>query len=162
MSSWCGAAERIRRCFRPYAPVVSTEHLPAPVADRVSEVVRGDGSVAALRTDLDHIRAIAVPSPSRLLRRFAFIWFRVFVREARHRKTERVNVRIPIPIPVVGAFFAHGLTGARALTALAIAESADAPAEALSDYLDSVMGVELVRVDERTGDHHQLVVVGFD
>ena len=141
---------------------MSSERLPAPVATRVVEVVRGERSVAGLRSDVDHIRAMAAPPPSRVLRRFLFMWFRVFVHETKHGKTQRVNVRIPIPIPIVGALFPYGLSRAKALSALAIAESADVPAEAVSDYLDSVMGFEFVRVDERKGDHHQLVVVGFD
>ncbi len=141
---------------------MTSDRLPVPIATRVVEVVREQRSVAGLRSDIDHIRAIAAPSPSRFLRRLAFVWFRVFVHETKHGKTERVNVRIPIPIPLIGAFFAVGLPRTKALTALALAESADAPAEAVSDYLDSVMGFEFVRVDERKGDHHQLVVVGFD
>ena len=91
------------------------------------------------------------------------MWFRVFVHEQKRGKSERVNVRIPIPIPILGVFFPAGLSRQRALKALAIAESADDPAEAVSDYLDSVMGFELVRVDESKGpEHRSLVVVGFD
>lgn len=141
---------------------MSTERLPATIAPRVVEVVPTGRSAAALRSDVDHIRALAAPAPSRVLRRFAFVWFRVFVRETKHNKTERVNVRIPIPIPLIGALFPLGLSRAKALGALALVETSDDPATAVSDYLDSVMGFELVRVDERKGDHRQLVVVGFD
>ena len=36
-------------------------------------------------------------------------------------------------------------------------------AKTLDDYLDSVMGFEFVRVEERKGpDRRELVVVGFD
>ena len=87
----------------------------------------------------------------------------MFVDERKHGKSERVNVRIPIPIPLVGAFLAHGLSRQKALAALALAQNADEPAQAVSDYLDSVMGFELVRVDEHKGeDRRSLVVVGFD
>jgi hypothetical protein len=142
---------------------VSSERLPATVATRVIDVTRRDRSVAELRSDVDHIRAIAAAPPSRVVRRFMFLWFRVFVSEKKHGKAERVNVRIPIPIPLIGGLFPPGLSRAKALRALAIAESADDPATAMSDYLDSVMGFELVRVDERKGeDHRSLVVVGFD
>lgn len=139
------------------------ERLPAPIAARVVEVVQDRRSVAGLRSDVDNIRAIAAAPPTRFLRRVAFMWFRVFVHEVKHGKVERVNVRIPIPIPLVGVFLAPGLSRAKALAALALAESSDEPAQAVSDYLDSVMGFEFVRVDERKGDdNHQLVVVGFD
>lgn len=141
---------------------MSGERLPVPVASGVVEIVRRDRSAAALRDDVDHIRAIAGASPSRFLRRVLFMWFRIFVRETRHGKSQRVSVRIPIPTPVVGIFFPAGLPRIKALAALAAVESADDPAGAVSDYLDSIMGFEFVRVDERKGDHHQLVVVGFD
>ena len=75
----------------------------------------------------------------------------------------RVHVRIPIPIPLIGVLLPLGVSRAKALKAVALAEASDDPASEVSDYLDSVMGFELVRVDERKGeDHHSLVVVGFD
>lgn len=87
----------------------------------------------------------------------------MFVRETKRGKVQRVTVRIPIPIPVVGALLPLGLSRTKALKAVAIAEASDDPAGELSDYLDSIMGFELVRVDERKGnDHRSLVVVGFD
>ena len=148
---------------RTYAPGVSGERLPAPIAARVVEVVRRDRSVTALRNEVESVRALAAAPPSRVVRRFVFLWFRVFVHEQKHGKVERVNVKIPIPIPLVGGLFAPGLSRAKALRALAIAESSDDPATAVSDYLDSVMGFELVRVDERKSeDNRSLVVVGFD
>lgn len=147
----------------PYAAWVSSERLPAPVATRVVEVVRPARSVTELSHAVDAVRALAPASPSRFARRVLFVWFRVFVRETKHQKVERVNVRIPIPIPIVGALLPLGLSRAKALKAVALAESSDDPASDVSDYLDSVMGFELVRVDERKGnDHRSLVVVGFD
>ena len=143
-------------------PAVTSERLPAPIATRVVEVVGPSRSVERLRTEVESIRSIAAQSPSRLARRFVFIWFRVFVDEHKHGKNERVNVRIPIPIPVIGTFFPLGLSRQKALKALALAEASDDPAMAVSDYLDSVMGFELVRVEERKGDRRSLVVVGFD
>ena len=146
-----------------YAARVTSERLPAPIATRVVEVVSRDRSVAAMRNDVDHIRAIAEQPASRAARRFVFMWFRVFVLDIKGPKREKVNVRIPIPIPIVGALFPHRLTRQKALQALAIAESSDDPATAVADYLDSVMGFEFVRVEDRKGpDRRELVVVGFD
>jgi len=146
-----------------YAARVTSERLPAPIATRVVEVVTRDRSVAGMRSDIDHIRAIAEQPVARAARRFVFLWFRVFVLDIKGSKREKVNVRIPIPIPIVGALFPHRLTRQNALQALAIAESADDPATAVADYLDSVMGFEFVRVEERKGpDRRELVVVGFD
>ena len=146
-----------------YAAAVSSERLPAPISARVVEVVRRDRSVAELRSEVESVRALAAAPPSRIVRRFVFLWFRVFVRETKHGKVERVNVKIPIPIPLVGALFSPGLSRAKALRAVALAESSDDPATAVSDYLDSVMAFEMVRVDERkSAENHSLVVVGFD
>ena len=148
---------------RTYAACVNGERLPVPVATRVVEVVRPARSVADLRDAVDNVRSLAPVSPARFARRVLFVWFRVFVRETKRDKVERVNVRIPIPIPIVGALLPLGLSRMKALKAVALAESSDDPASDVSDYLDSVMGFELVRVDERKGDHHRsLVVVGFD
>jgi hypothetical protein len=146
-----------------YAADVMSERHPAPVTPRTVDVVRRDRSVETMAREIESIRSIAAAPPSRVLRRFAFMWFRVFVREVKWGKTERVNVRIPIPIPIIGGFFPPGLSRAKALRALALAQQSDDPASAVSDYLDSAMGFELVRVEERkSADHHSLVVVGFD
>jgi len=146
-----------------YAPRVTSERLPAPIATRVVEVVTRDRSVAGMRSDVDHIRTIAEQPASRAIRRFVFVWFRVFVLDIKGPKREKVNVRIPIPLPIVGALFPHRLTRQKALAALAVAESSEEPATAVADYLDSVMGFEFVRVEERKGpDRRELVVVGFD
>ena len=146
-----------------YAARVTRERLPVPIATRVVEVVTRDRSVAAMRADVDHIRALAAQPASRALRRFIFVWFRVFVLDIKGPKREKVNVRIPIPLPIVGGLFPHGLTRQKALQALAVAESSEDPATAVADYLDSVMGFEFVRVEDRKGpDRRELVVVGFD
>jgi len=146
-----------------YAAGVSSERLPAPIARRVVEVVSRDRSVAGLRTAIDHIRAIAEQPASRAVRRFVFLWFRVFVLDIKGSKREKVNIRIPIPIPIMGALFPLGLTRQKALQALALAESSEDPATAVGDFLDSVMGFEFVRVEDRKGpDRRELVVVGFD
>jgi hypothetical protein len=142
---------------------VSDERYPAPIKPRTIDVVRQDRSVETMTRDIENIRRIAAAPPSRVLRRFAFMWFRVFVRETKWGKTERVNVRIPIPIPIIGGLFPPGLSRAKALRAVALAQQSDDPASAVSDYLDSTMGFEFVRVEERkSADHHSLVVVGFD
>jgi hypothetical protein len=146
-----------------YAADVSSERLPARVAPRVVEVVHPSRSVAELQQQIDSIRTIAAQPVSKWLRRVVFMWFRVYVHEQKHGKHERVNVRIPIPIPIVGALFPLGLARQKALKALAVIEDADEPTQAVTDYLDSVMGFEFVRVEESKGpDNKSLVVVGFD
>ena len=147
----------------PYAAAVSSDRLPAPIATRVIEVVPRDRSVASLREAVDDVRALAQQPATKQLRRFVFVWFRVFVLSVKNSKRERVDVRIPIPLPIIGGLFPLSLSRQKALKALALAESSDDPAGAVSDYLDSVMGLEFVRVDERKGaEKRELVVIGFD
>lgn len=142
---------------------MTAERLPATTSARVVSVVSTPRSVAELGSAVETVRALAAVPPARIARRFLFLWFRVFVRESKRSKVERVNVRIPIPIPIVGALMPLRLSRARALNAVALVGSSDDPASELGDYLESVMGFELVRVDERKGeDHRSLVVVGFD
>ena len=143
---------------------MTSERLPARVAPRVVEVVRpATRSVAELQHEIESIRTIAAQPASKWLRRVIFMWFRVYVHEQKHGKHERVNVRIPIPIPIIGALFPLGLARQKALRALAVIEDADEPTQAVTDYLESVMGFEFVRVEENKGpDNKSLVVVGFD
>jgi hypothetical protein len=134
-------------------------------ARRPETVVTVGGSpMTDLRREVDHVRALASPAPSRFLRRVLFMWFRVFVSERKAGKEERVNVRIPIPIPIVGLLLPYGVSQQHALKALAAARDDPEPEETLARYLESVMAVELVRVDERSSatGKRSTVVVGFD
>ena len=142
---------------------MSSDRLPARIAPRVVEVVTPTRSVAAMRDEIESIRTIAAQPASKWLRRVVFMWFRVYVHEQKHGKHERVNVRIPIPIPILGALFPLGLSRQKALKAIAVIEESDDPTQAVSEYLDSVMGFEFVRVEEHKGpDNKSLVIVGFD
>lgn len=146
-----------------YAAGVSSDRLPVTTTTRAVSIVSTPSSLTELSDAVDTVRSLAAVPPTRIARRLLFMWFRVFVRETKRGKVERVNVRIPIPIPVVGALMPLRLSRARALNAVALVGSAEDPATEMSDYLESVMGFEIVRVDERKGeDHRSLVVVGFD
>lgn len=121
---------------------------------------------AALALQAQSLRVAFARPPATRLRRLLWLWFRVFVRETKRGRVERVNVRIPIPIPLVGALLPGRMSGVQALKALGVADAApDAAASAeLATYVDSVMGFEFVRVEEHhpERDHTSLVVVGFD
>ena len=148
---------------RTYARAVTSERLPVPAAARTVEAIRRDRSIDGIASAVESLRSIAATPRSRIVRRFAFVGLRVYVRETKRGKAERVNVKIPIPLPLIGGLIPPGLSRTNALRALAIAQSSDDAATALSDYLDSVMGFELVRVEDRKGpDQHSVVVIGFD
>lgn len=131
--------------------------------DRRRDVVTVGGRAPAVADEVRAIRDMTSIDLSRFSRRLLFLWFRVFVLEEKEgRKTSRVDVRIPIPIPLVGALFPRSIAWRHALGAIAAARAADQPTDALRTYLGSVMGFELVRVEEEKHGKRELVVVGFD
>lgn len=106
--------------------------------------------------------ATAVPAGKRL-RRLIFMWLRIYVFEVKYGKAQRVNVAIPIPIPLIGALFGGQLSLEQALKVARLSEEEN-DADAAGSYLDSAMGLELVRVDQvdEDADKRQLVVIGLD
>jgi len=121
---------------------------------------RGTG---ALLAQVEQVRASTEATPAKSLRRLLFFWLRVYVRSTKRGKVERVNVAIPIPIPLVGILFPGRLNWNQALQ---VATLADDPEHArdIGEYLESCMGLELVRVeqDHPERQHYELVVVGLD
>jgi hypothetical protein len=97
---------------------------------------------------------------ARSLRRLLFVWFRVYVRETKYGKSQKVNVSIPLPIPLLGATFARQLSLQKAAKIAAQARSG----QDLDELLESEMGFEFVRVHEEQPERgkSQLVVVGLD
>lgn len=140
---------------------------------RLDEAARVDASLAPVGTaelapQVKELREIFVRPPSTQMRRLFFLWFRVWVRETKKGKVDRVNVRIPIPIPLIGLLFPRRMSQKQAFDALEAArrdarEGAD-PMSTLGSYADSAMAFELVRVHEEhpERDHYEQVVIGFD
>ncbi len=112
--------------------------------------------------DAKQLQELARVSPARQFRRLFFVWLRIYVRENKHGKTERVNVKIPLPIPIIGAAFARELSLQKA--AKLAAELRRGRADALDELLESEMGFEFVRVHEEhpERDKSELVVIGLD
>jgi hypothetical protein len=106
--------------------------------------------------------ATAVPAGKRL-RRLIFMWLRIYVFEVKYGKTQRVNIAIPIPIPLLGALFGGQMPLERALKVAQMAEDTD-EADLAAGYLESTMGLEMIRVDQVDDDKQkqQLVVIGLD
>lgn len=125
----------------------------------VQEPARQD-QVINIAEETRQLQQISTIPASRSLRRLFFIWFRVYSRETKYGKSQRVNVAIPIPIPFIGTLFARQLSFEQA----ARMASAARHGEDLDELLESRMGFELVRVHEANPERgkSQLVVVGFD
>lgn len=144
------------------------QRQPIPYArdnSRTIEIIQ-DGPrttrVIDIAEEAKQLQEMSTVSPVRAFRRLFFVWFRVYVRETKHGKSERVNVRIPLPIPLIGAAFARQLSYQKAARIAAQAQRGQTID--LDELLDSEMGFEFVRVQE---DHpergkSELVVVGLD
>jgi hypothetical protein len=131
--------------------------------DQAREVVAASMRVPAVADEVHRIQVMTSPGPSRLFRRMLFLWFRVYVRSHREgRKEERVDVRIPVPLPLIGLIFPWRIGWKHALAAVAGAHSSDDPPRELRTYLESVMALEIVRVENERPGKRELVVIGFD
>ena len=95
------------------------------------------------------------------LRRALFLWLRIYVYEWKAgEKTGAVNIRIPIPLPLIGAFFRQRLSWSQAFRF--IEQSRRSQGIPPSHFLDSCMAVELLRINESKRDKEGLLVIGFD
>lgn len=120
-----------------------------PPADRVIH----------LADEAKELRTMSTISAASTVRRLFFVWFRVYVHEVKYGKHEKVNLKIPLPIPLIGAVFARQLSFSNAARLAAQARRG----EDVGEYLDSAMGLEFVRVHEDNDKgKSQLVVVGLD
>lgn len=127
------------------------------------DVVTTAGQVPAIVGEVRALQDLTSIEPSRFARRLLFLWFRVFVRSRRDgRREERVDVRIPIPLPVVGALFPRSVGWRHALAAISAAGGSQDPSATMRAHLESVMAVELVRVQNDRHEKHELVVIGLD
>ena len=115
-----------------------------------------------LQPQVEHVRAVTAVSPTKFLRRVLFVWLRIYVRESRGEKQTGVNLHIPLPIPILGVALRRQLSWTQALQVVSLAQNEDDGGAALSARMESWMGLEFVRVDERRGNKSTLVIVGLD
>ena len=141
--------------------------LPARTPSAVT--IHGDGEVAeageggqsALPEIVRQVRDGNRQPYVTFLRRVLFFWLRIFVCERKAgEKTSAVDVRIPIPLPFIGAFFRHKMSWSQAFRF--IEQGRRRQGIPASRILDSCMAVELLRINEEKSDKEELVVIGFD
>jgi hypothetical protein len=139
---------------------MSREIVPV---DQRRELATVSERTPAIVNEIRAVREMTAAGPSTYARRLLFLWFRMFVMQQKDgRKAQRVNMRIPVPIPLVGLLFPRSVGWQQALTAIAAAGDAERPALAMRDALDSVMAFEFMRIEQEKPGKRQLVVVGFD
>ncbi len=140
-----------------------------PIRSRSAITIRGEGEVAeaeeggqvALPEIVRQVREGSRQPYGTLLRRVLFFWLRVYVFEVyTNGKSKAVNVRIPIPLPVIGAFFQPKLSWSQAFQF--IEQSRRTQGIPPERFLESCMALEFLRVYEDKSDKEELVVIGFD
>lgn len=143
--------------------------LPARyVKDKEPKVIRMTDArptrtVANVQQEAKELQEISTASNARTVRRLLFVWLRIFSYETKWGKAQKVNVGIPIPIPLVGALFGRKISWEQATHLAADPEVANDP-EFYDAYLSSCMSLEFVRFQEYHPERgkKQLVVIGFD
>ncbi len=115
--------------------------------------------------DVEILRIGSQRGPGTALRRLLFVWLRIFVAERKSSGDwQRVDVRLPIPLPLIGLMLRRKLDGRSAMRLLARIEDDPEPGGALGRQLDAFTGFELIRVEENKpgSGKSQLVVIGID
>jgi hypothetical protein len=151
-----GTSPSIRKVV-PYEPKDSSNDRSGLVTVGAT---RGSG---ALLAQVEQVRASSGAPPAKFLRRLLFFWLRIYVHSTKRGKEERVNVAVPVPIPLLAILFPGRLTWNQALKVATLADDPERASE-IGRYLESCMGLELVRVEQDNPEREQreLVVIGFD
>lgn len=109
-----------------------------------------------LMMQVETVQSLAKAPPAKIGRRALFSWVRIFVHNP--GDGERVNLRIPLPIPLVGLLLPQQPPINQALRLRNMMVASEDPAKTLEMYLDSLMAVEFIRVQ----DDDELVIIGLD
>lgn len=123
------------------------------------------GRRADLARDIEVLQVASARPASTVLRRLLFVWLRIYVNERKAGGSwERVDLRLPIPIPLLGALLRRRMGSGAALQALARIEQSGDTGAALARQVDAFTGFELIRVEESHPEKGKasLVVIGID
>lgn len=120
------------------------------------------GSPADLEAQVLQLRALTTMPATTAIRRGLFMWLRIFVLEHKASgKQSRVNMRLPIPIPLLGLLLPWRMSNRQALALLnQMYDSADGAALA-ERALASHTAFEFIHVEEtnpRTGSWNYVVM----
>jgi len=135
------------------------ESVQSEVAAMENQIVSGDQKLSVNQI-LSKITSKPIYSPSTIIRRGLFCWLKIFVHD--YKRDEIVNVRIPLPIPLIGLLFRRTMSTKHSLGVMSILEkrgiSSTGTWKDVSSYLDSIAGVDLIRVESKK----EKVVIGLE
>ncbi len=150
--------------------------LPEPEPERPTHALatsRGDAAgflpvpwtPAELEEQVQELRRLTAVAPTTAVRRSLFMWLRIFVLERKARgKVSRVNVRVPIPLPLIGLLLPWRMSRKQALALLAEVHQAADSAALAQRTLAGHTALEIIHVEEanpNTGAS-TYVVVGLE
>lgn len=131
-----------------------SKNLPTRTTTHEVEVIEAR-PVAAARP----VETGMAERPSRT-RRALFMWLRILIRDG--NAGSKVDVRLPIPVPLIGLFLRKRLRGDELVRAYAEHTGNDRPTRAelreLRDKLEAAAGFEFVRIQ----DGNDLVVIRLE
>ena len=94
-------------------------------------------------------------------RRVLFFWWRIYIFECRGpEKASVLDLRIPVPLPIIGALLQQKLSWTQAFRF--IEQSRRPQGIPPERFLESCMSLELLRLYEGKNDKEELLVIGFD
>ncbi len=99
--------------------------------------------------------------PSVFWRRLLFFWLRIYKYEhVANEKSSVLDLRIPVPLPLIGALFQQKLSWSQAFRF--IEESRRPQGVPPERFLESCMPLEFVRMYEGKNEKEELLVIGLD
>ena len=137
--------------------------FPSAVAVRSSGgvVETGEGGQAGLPEIVRQVQEGSRQPSSTFWRRVLFFWFRIYKYEClASEKSSVLDLRIPIPLPLIGAVFQQKLSWSQAFQFIEQGRRPDGiPPER---FLESCMPLEFIRFYEGKNGKDELLVIGLD
>ncbi len=124
------------------------------IVSQQREITVDNPNARRVTDEVHQLRDLTEAPQGKVFRRLFWVWLRIFVRDGK----ERVNIRIPLPLPFLGALLPRQLYLDRSLVLSEMLQRSNNPAKTMKEFLDSTMAVEFIRVED--GD--ELVIIGLD
>jgi len=141
-------------------------NLPAPAVRNPATLYELDSEPAdgdAFAQQIQAIQSVSERPRATTWRRAFLLWLRIYQWEKIKdgSKAKRLDLRIPIPVPILGVFLRRRLTWEQALHLLHALRRSSAT-EMFEPYLDGCMALEVLRIEEEKNDKQELLVIGLD
>jgi len=137
--------------------------IPAAVAVRSNDAVAEarDGGQEGLPEIVRQVQESSRQPNSTFWRRVLFFWLRIYKYECMaSEKSSVLDLRIPIPLPLIGAIFQQKLSWSQAFQFIEQSRRPDGiPPER---FLESCMPLEFLRLYEGKNEKEELLVIGLD